>query len=99
MSDAFSLPDRLDTASAAGLLAALQDRRGAAATLDGSGVGFAGALGLQVLVSARRTWDADGQAFRITAPSAALTDACRQLGLSGDDIGITGTEITGTEEG
>ncbi len=53
---------------------------------------FAGALGMQTLIGARRTWQADGQPFEIVAPSAALTSACRQLGLREAEIGIATME-------
>ena len=47
-----------------------------------------GALTLQLLLSARRQWQADGHPFEMDAPSQDMTDACRLLGVSPEDIGI-----------
>ena len=92
MTDTNPLPARLDTASAPGLVSALNDRRGNPVVLDGSGVSHAGALGLQALIAARREWQAAGHSFRISAPSEALISACSLLGIAAQEIGITAEE-------
>lgn len=88
MADIATLPARLDTANAAGLAAHLSTLRGTDVSLDGSAVNSAGTLGLQVLVSARRTWTQEGRVFEIVAPSDALTAACQGLGIDPDSIGL-----------
>ena len=87
MSNDFTLPERLDTASAGRLAGRLSERRGQPLRLDGSAVGFGGALGLQVLVAARRQWQADGQPFRIDPLGDGLARACRILGIPPLEIG------------
>jgi chemotaxis protein CheX len=58
----------------------LKDLRGAPLVLDASAVERVSGLGLQVLLSARLTWAADGAAMTVSAPSSAFQDA---LSLSG----------------
>jgi chemotaxis protein CheX len=74
------LPACLDVTSAADLTTRLRSLRGAPVVLDASAVERVGGLGLQVLLSARLTWAADGGAFAVAAPSNAFQDA---LALSG----------------
>jgi chemotaxis protein CheX len=63
----------LDATLALNTCAALAEQlnaaRGHPLQLDASGVQRLGAQGLQVLLSAERTWAADHVAFEITAPS------------------------------
>lgn len=74
------LPANLDVTSAAELTTQLKSLRGAPLVLDASAVERVGGLGLQVLLSARLTWAADGETLVVTAPSDAFQDA---LALSG----------------
>lgn len=85
MSDTdFALPSALDTGSAAELAERLTALRGQPLTLDASGVSRVGALGLQVLLSARVTWARDGARFKIDRPSEALEAALARAGLQLD---------------
>jgi chemotaxis protein CheX len=77
----FALPAQLDTAGAAALAAELTALRGRPLTLDASAVERVGALGLQVLLSARVTWARDGEKLAVERPSPALSAAFVQAGL------------------
>jgi chemotaxis protein CheX len=58
--------------------------RGAAVEVDASAVERMGAQCLQVLLSARLTWDADGAAFSVTAASEEFTSTLALLGAPND---------------
>ncbi|MGR3802769.1 STAS domain-containing protein [Marinibacterium profundimaris] len=88
MSSTLTLAPRLDSPAADALARELAEARGAAIRLDAGAVTFCGALTLQLLLSARRQWQADGHPFEMDAPSQDMTDACRLLGVSPEDIGI-----------
>jgi chemotaxis protein CheX len=78
------LPVGLDTGSAAALASELREARGAPLTLDATGVERVGALGLQVLLSARLTWARDRKTLRIEGPSPALEAALALAGVELD---------------
>ena len=80
MTDPLLLEPILDIKAAAPLQGALLARRGQAVEIDGSAVQRLGALCLQVLISAHRTWADDGAPFTIAPRSEALDDALRQFG-------------------
>jgi chemotaxis protein CheX len=73
------LPQILDLGAAAPLREALLAARGNALEIDASGVERLGGLCLQVLVSAQRTWSADGAVFRVINASAAFSEAARLM--------------------
>lgn len=75
------LPGRLDSTTLAGVLSSLLDRRGADLDLDGSMVDRVGGQGLQLLISAFRTWASDGRVLQLTDPSSSLVTAAERLGL------------------
>jgi chemotaxis protein CheX len=77
------LSETLDLAAADGLKSALLERRGTALALDASDVRRLGGLCLQVLLAAKATWDADGEAFDIADPSEAFLEAVRLSGAAG----------------
>jgi chemotaxis protein CheX len=54
--------------------------RGRSLDVDASAVERLGAQCLQVLLSARRTWDADGTAFALVSPSNEFTTTLALLG-------------------
>lgn len=74
------LPQVLDLRSATSLARDLLAMRGAPLRLDASGVERLGGLGLQVLLSAQRTWRSDGLAFVLADPSDAFRADCATLG-------------------
>lgn len=70
---ALTLPQVLDLSAALPLRALLIAHRGADLDLDAAGVERLGGLCLQVLLAARRTWEAD----RMTLRLLNLSDPCR----------------------
>ena len=80
--DVYVLSPVLDSAAAQALTPALQERRGGDIWLDGSQVEKIGALSLQVLLSAHRTWATDGHAFSLADASPPLALALRQFGAA-----------------
>lgn len=87
----FQLPERFDSTAASGVLDAFKLHRGSALTVDASAVRRVGAQGLQILLSASRTWQADGQALRLENASAELIEAAHLLGLSTSELSISGS--------
>jgi chemotaxis protein CheX len=77
-----TLPAGLDTAGAGAIAAQLAAARGKPLTLDASAVERVGALGLQVLLSARLTWAQDGGKLKIERPSAAFAAALARAGVA-----------------
>ena len=76
------LPEVLDVGVAAALAAQLQALRGQPLTLDASGVQRVGGLSLQVLLSARLTWENDAKPLRVAEPSPAFEEALALYGAS-----------------
>ncbi len=77
-----TLPETLDLLAAAPLATALLAKRGQDVVIDGSAVRRLGGQCLQVLLSARASWQADGRLFRIDAASAELAQGLAQLGAA-----------------
>src|SRR4029078_4391055 len=78
--EVFQLPDRLDH-SAAGMLAKqFLEKRGADLIVDASSVEVFGAQCLQVLISASRTWMADGWRMTLNERSPLFDEPIRLLG-------------------
>lgn len=78
--DALRLAAVLDLNAAAPLAQALSALRGQALVLDGSAVLRLGGPCLQVLLSAKATWEADGRSLTLSQPSAELTAALALMG-------------------
>lgn len=74
------LPDVLDLQAAEPLRVQLLGLRGQAVTLDASGVERLGGLCLQVLLSAQRSWAADGQPLSIAPMSDAFAEQWKNFG-------------------
>jgi anti-anti-sigma regulatory factor len=89
--DAHLLPDLLDISTAAAVRKQLLDLRGSGAVLDASSVRKVSAIGLQVIISAARTWQADGHDFHIDAPTRQMRDAFDVMGFDATRL----FEITG----
>ena len=70
----------LDLNAAAPLLNEFLALRGRNVDVDASAVERLGAQCLQVLLSARRTWDADGRALTLVDPSTDFTATLALLG-------------------
>lgn len=76
----------LDLRAAEPLKAALLAARGGDVVLDGSAVERLGGLCLQVLLSALRTWRADGHVLTFVNVSEALTSQWSAFGASPSDL-------------
>lgn len=74
------LPPVLDITAAAPLREQLLALRGGPAALDASNVERLGGLCLQVLIAARNTWAADGEALRVVAASQAFSEQLAGFG-------------------
>ena len=70
----------LDLNAAAPLVTEFLALRGRNIDVDASAVERLGAQCLQVLLSARRTWDADGAEFAVVSPSSEFTSTLALLG-------------------
>lgn len=81
MTHVLTLPDKLDTAAAPDVLAAIRAARGAPLTLDASQVRGIGAVCAQILASAHLAWTGDGHPLRLTG-SAGIAGDLAVLGLS-----------------
>jgi chemotaxis protein CheX len=81
-----ALSETLDLRAAGPLAASLLAARGGAIKLDASRVRSIGAQCMQVIFSARQTWDRDGQSLTIVNPTADFLDALTVAGLSVDNI-------------
>ncbi|MFT4953961.1 MAG: chemotaxis protein CheX [Brevundimonas sp.] len=89
---ALALPAVLDIRAAAPLRDDLLARRGSDIVLDGGEVERVGGLCLQVLISAKKTWDADGKGFALNPASTALNEQLAAYGcadLNIDPVGAT----------
>lgn len=86
-----TLPAILDIRAAEPLKSDLMLYRGHAVTLDASSVERLGGLCLQILLSAVKTWKADGQALIFLNVSQALTEQWLGFGASPDELVAQGT--------
>ncbi len=85
------VPISLDLPAARPLAAALLERRGQSITIDASAVGQIGAQCVQVLLSAKRTWEADGVSLSIVNFAARIIEDLKLIGI--DRTLVTG-ELT-----
>lgn len=76
-----SLPPILDLPAAGPLARELLAAKGREVAVDASKVERFGALCLQVLLSAQKTWSDDGRKFSVVAPSLAFTQGLVRFGL------------------
>lgn len=78
---ALRLPAALDLPAARPLAAALLERRGQPITIDASAVGQVGAQCVQVLLSAKRTWEADGVPLSIANCAPRMIEDLKLIGI------------------
>lgn len=90
MNAVISLPSRLDHTHAAMLAQAIFDRRGQNIIFRAGGVTGADIAGIQVLLSAARTWTLDGRGITLDAPSEAFEEQLGLFGLSLNAFRVTG---------
>jgi anti-anti-sigma regulatory factor len=89
-SECLMLPDCLDASAAFELKETLQARRGNALVIDASQVRRVGVQSLQILVASARTWQSDGQSYRVTNSSSELLDAITLIGLPHEELRLEG---------
>jgi|LULE01.1.fsa_nt_gb chemotaxis protein CheX len=82
MSGTLFLPGKLDLRAAGPLRAALLSERGADLVLDAAQVNHLGALSLQVIRAAAKTWSEAGHSLTLTNVSTDLADQLALLGFS-----------------
>jgi len=75
------LPEILDIRAASPLAATLLGVRGKHLTIDASNVQKVGTQCIQVLLSARATWSADGASLTVSNPSETFIEALETLGI------------------
>jgi len=76
------LPRRFDAVAAKRLIATLGESRGSALEIDASAVENMSALGIEVIISAARQWQADGQPFTLLRQSKRFVGTCHTLGIN-----------------
>jgi chemotaxis protein CheX len=79
--DAIRLPEFLDLAAATPLAKVLVERRGKPIVIDGSAVHQLGAQCVQVLLSARKTWIADGVPLSFVNCAPRMIEDLQYLGI------------------
>jgi chemotaxis protein CheX len=77
-----SLEKVLDLNEASTLHTKLMAMRGSDVSIDGSPVERAGALGIQVLMSAAKTWEAEKHSFKFSKMSDALVKTMQLIGIN-----------------
>ena len=82
MTQTVTLGDALDMTAAGPLTTELLGHRGQPVSLNAAGVRRLGGQCLQVLLSARSTWSADGQPFEIVEPSPEFTEGLALMGAT-----------------
>ncbi len=81
-----TLPEALDLRAAVPLVNSLLSARGGAIRLDGAQVRNIGAQCLQIILSARQTWERDGLSLTIINPTQELLTAFADAGLTIEGI-------------
>ncbi|WP_410218963.1 STAS domain-containing protein [Paracoccus sp. (in: a-proteobacteria)] len=83
---ALPLPETFDRKAAATFSRSLLDHRGTDAVLDASGVQRLGAIGVELLIAARKQWQVDGKALSIKDASQSFLDTLGDIGTSLDSL-------------
>lgn len=80
--DAILLPEFLDLAAATPLAKTLLERRGQPIVIDGTAVNQLGAQCVQVLLSAKKTWSADGVPLSFVNCAPRMIEDLQHLGIN-----------------
>jgi chemotaxis protein CheX len=80
------LPEVLDVNATAPLAGELLSYRGNDLLADASRVQRVGGQAIQVLMSARMTWERDGMKLRVVNPSPAFRDVVGVLGIGDGEL-------------
>lgn len=89
MDNVVKLPEVLDVVRTRAVFEDLMCRRGSPVIIDASDVEKASALAIEVLISGRLQWAADGQSFDMTRISDAFSEAWSELGVTPTGTGAT----------
>ncbi len=76
------LPKRFDAAAAKRLVETLNGHRGACVQINAAAVESVSALGIEVIISAARQWQADGQPITLARQSERFVSTCQTLGIN-----------------
>ncbi len=87
MTVALTLPERLDTSAAPELADTLAAELGQDIEIDAAPVTHLGALCLQVLLSAAKTWAARGQSLTISNINDTMAGQLTLFGVTPDHLG------------
>ena len=93
MSAELALPARLDLPAAKPLAEAIIALRGQDLCLSAEGVTYLGTPGVQVLLSAARSWRADGKRLSLASCSEAFSEQLSILGIDPDALAAPGPEV------
>lgn len=86
-----ALPARLDGANVGDVFADMSRLRGSDLVLDAADLERLGGLGLQLLLSARSTWAADGRSLSLANVTDALRDAFAAMGANAEMLEVSST--------
>lgn len=78
------LPDNLDLNAVSAMHTELISLKGQDVEIDAADVRKSGAQCVQVLLAAKKTWDADGKSLMIGTMSEAFGNTLKLLGISGE---------------
>lgn len=90
-SNILKLPETLDLNAATGVHKQLIGLKGNSVEIDASDVRKSGAQCIQVLMAAKKTWDADDKSLVIGAMSEAFENTLKLLGISGEELPVKET--------
>ncbi|NDR58105.1 STAS domain-containing protein [Aliiruegeria sabulilitoris] len=93
MSAELALPARLDLPAATPLAEAITALRGQDLRMSAEAVTHLGTPGLQVLLSAARSWAADGKSFSLQPCSEAFTEQLSIFGIDSAALSAPGREV------
>lgn len=84
--EVIELSKTLDLVAASALLESFLQKKGQAVQIDADQVHRLGAQCLQILLSAKKTWEADDYSFSLENPSAEFAEAIALMGVSIEDL-------------
>ncbi|MEE4210236.1 MAG: STAS domain-containing protein [Parvularcula sp.] len=90
-----TLDAKLASKAAPELFERLREHRADTLVLDASGVEQIGALSMQIIAAAAKTWQDAGQSFEVIDPSEAFIESARNFGI---DTALLGLESFGREK-
>lgn len=82
------LPEKLDAAQLSRLFEEISGARGKPLVLDAGALRYVGAQGVQILLSAVKTWKRDGVSLRMTNATKEFSEIVSILGVESSDLAI-----------